>query len=149
MRNLASGLILLLSLPVNAAVENIMIFQNDTSMVLGDIRLPPSTVVKVYNMDDVARAQDRLAEIVSRRVSPSAVKVNPEEAHREAFQQILNSPEWDKIHADIGASTEGAEKAMRYDVKKLPAVLFNERFVVYGVSSLREAMAIFTQRESR
>jgi integrating conjugative element protein (TIGR03757 family) len=147
LRKLVTSILLTLTLPVKAAVSEIKIFQNDANPVKSDFRLPPNIRFEVYNMDDVKRAQDKLTRLVRQRVSPSAAKVNVEEAHRDAFFELMNSPEWKTIHAEIGASTAGAENALRYDVKKLPAVIFNDRFVLYGVNSLGEAMRFYNQHE--
>ncbi len=41
---------------------------------------------------------------------------------------------------------EAIEYAIRFRIKKLPAIVFNDKSVVYGVTSLQEAIRIFNNK---
>lgn len=124
-------------------VREVRIFQNDATAVRLDMRFEEGVLITVHNMDDRVRTKHRLNELVSKRVGTVRKKEHVEDAYRQAFSEILNGPEWDALKADIQTSLIPVSSAMKYRIKKLPAIVFNNSAVVYGVQSLREATTFY------
>lgn len=124
-------------------VREVRIFQNDATLVRLDTHFEDGVPITVHNMDDRVRAKKRLNDMVSKRVGTVRKKEHVEDAYRQAFSEILNGPEWTALKADIQTSLIPVSNAMKYRIKKLPAIVFNDGSVVYGVQSLKEAAQIY------
>ncbi|MCG8612243.1 MAG: DUF1525 domain-containing protein [Pseudomonadales bacterium] len=127
-------------------VYSIRVFQNDAVQVQNDARLSPGVLILVHNMDAKEHSEKKLTKLVKSRVTASTKKASPIDAYMTAFNDIQNGPQWSSIYQEIVASTEPEEKAVRYGIKKLPAVLFNDKSIVYGVYSLKEAIQIYENK---
>ena len=97
-------------------------------------------------MDAKEHSEKKLTELVKSKVAESGKKESPKDAYMSAFSEIQNGPQWPALYQEIVASAEPEEKAVRYGIKKLPAVLFNDISIVYGVTSLKEAIQIYKNK---
>lgn len=129
-----------------AEVFSIRIFQNDAIRVQQDIRLPSGVIVHVHNMDAKEHSEKKLTEMVKSKVGSGVKKEALKDAYMQAFSEVQNGPQWQSIYQDIVASAEPEEKAVRFGIKKLPAIMFNDKSIVYGVTSLNEAVRIYENK---
>lgn len=127
-------------------IYSIRVFQNDAVQVQNDARLLPGVILLVHNMDAKEHSEKKLTALVKRKVAASGNNESPKDAYMSAFSEIQNGPQWPSLYQEIVASAEPEEKAVRYGVKKLPAVLFNDKSIVYGVTSLKEAIQIYKNK---
>lgn len=127
-------------------IYSIRVFQNDAVQVQNDARLLPGVILLVHNMDAKEHSEKKLTELVKSKVAESGKKESPKDAYMSAFSEIQNGPQWPALYQEIVASAEPEEKAVRYGIKKLPAVLFNDISIVYGVTSLKEAIQIYKNK---
>ncbi len=67
-------------------------------------------------------------------------------SYSEAFDEVLNGPNWNGIYTDLELGSKAIEFAIRYQVIKTPAIVFNDSSVVYGVTSLKEAIQIYNNK---
>jgi integrating conjugative element protein (TIGR03757 family) len=102
--------------------------------------------LKIFNLDELTRAENRLTQLLKSKIPEDVKPQQVQRAYQSAFSDLLNSPEWNKVNQELMRSTEPQEMAMRLRIKKVPAVVFNEKYIVYGISSLKQAMDILNQR---
>lgn len=88
------------------------------------------TGVRLIRLDD----QQRLEEQLSRSL-PS----NPQQASMAA-QQLLNSPEGARLLAELAHAQQGAADAWSIGITKLPAVVVDRQYVVYGQTDVAAAI---------
>lgn len=92
------------------------------------LNVPPG--VRLIRLDD----QQRLEEQLSRSL-PS----NPQEATMAA-QQLLNSPEGARLLAELARAQQGAADAWSIGITKVPAVVVDRQYVVYGQPDVATAL---------
>ncbi|WP_413715636.1 TIGR03757 family integrating conjugative element protein [Serratia ureilytica] len=69
---------------------------------------------------------------------------NPDDAQRQA-QVILQSPEWQAHERALATVYRAVVRAWELGVKKVPAVVFDDKEVVYGTSDVARAVALRAQ----
>lgn len=92
------------------------------------LNVPPG--VRLIRLDD----QQRLEEQLSRSL-PS----NPQQATMAA-QQLLNSPEGARLLAELARAQQGAADAWSIGITKVPAVVVDRQYVVYGQPDVATAL---------
>lgn len=129
-----------------SAISSIRVFHTNAVPVREDIDIPANTVVHVYNMDTTNNATAKLNEMVNARLGKNVGPSNFHEANRRAFSELQNSPDWHSLYEQMTLGGEAIEFAIRFRIQKLPAIVFNDRLVIYGVTSLQEAVSILRRR---
>ena len=145
------GIALLLVSPINHAAEikNIEIFYNDTNPVVLDAAVGRNKRISVFNMDLKNNATARLNRLLQQRVSSVQNISDPVITYSEAFDAVLNGKNWDGIYEELEQGSRAIEFAIRYKIKKIPAIVFNESAVIYGVTSVNEAIRIYKTKGDR
>lgn len=127
------------------AIETIKIFHNDEVKVTGSSLFVSNTVaIEIFNLDGLENTNRALNELVKSRVGAVTAQT-AKEKYQSAFSDVLNGPEWPGIYQQFSEGGRSIEFALRYQIKKLPAIVFNERDIVYGVTSLDQAVQIYRQ----
>ncbi|QFT57051.1 DUF1525 domain-containing protein [Microbulbifer sp. THAF38] len=130
-------------------IYSIRIFQNDAIQVQQDIRLPLRTPVITHNLDAKEHSERKLKTLVKSKVDEVPKRGSVKEAYLSAFSDIQNGPQWNAIYQEIVASTEPEERAVRYGIKKIPAIVINDKYILYGIHSLEEAIRVYAERGKR
>lgn len=107
-----------------------------------DLVLPKISGVNIvaHNMNAIAREQDK----ISRRFTGATV----EEAQQKA-EAWVRSPEYGEYAVHRERIFLPLRRAAKFQIAKIPAVLINERFIVYGTSDPRIALDDYQQYISR
>ncbi|MCX8966323.1 TIGR03757 family integrating conjugative element protein [Erwinia psidii] len=71
---------------------------------------------------------------------------NPDEATRQA-QTVIQSPQWQAHQQQLVTVWRAVVRAWELGVKKVPAVVFDDRDVVYGTADVAQAIALRTQAQ--
>lgn len=71
---------------------------------------------------------------------------NPDEAARQA-QTVIQSPQWQAYQQQLVTVWRAVVRTWELDVKKVPAVVFDDRDVVYGTADVAQAIALRTQAQ--
>lgn len=143
---LFSSFLLLVSHSVLASeVNSVHIFHNDDNPVKIDRNLHYTVELTVHNMDTKAKTDKKLNEIVTARLKPG-YENNLKDSYGTAFSEVLNGPEWGGIYTGLGQYAKATEHAIRYRIKKLPAIMINGKSIIYGISSLREGLEIYDRK---
>jgi integrating conjugative element protein (TIGR03757 family) len=119
------------SLPVWAGdVLSIEVFTTSERPVVGaDYQRLGSATVATYAVNGLERFQSALSE---------GLPTDPEAAKAEAIYRIQ---QLDDVRMEpVKNATIGLVKALQYGVNRYPAIVFDERAVVYGVTNLVEAL---------
>ena len=89
-----------------------------------------SVPVQIYNLDAPGRLEDKLSADL-----PS----NPEQAKTIALKRLnAHGP---KLSGMVDQAYEGIIKAMNYELKKIPAVVFDDgASVIYGITDINDAI---------
>ncbi|MEC5119545.1 TIGR03757 family integrating conjugative element protein [Klebsiella pneumoniae] len=67
--------------------------------------------------------------------------LEPDKAERQA-KVLPQSPNWARQQARIVDAWQGVLKAWQLDIRKVPAVVFDDRDVVYGTTDIQRAAAL-------
>ncbi len=127
------------------SVQTIRIFETNDLFVLQDERLSDRVQIEVYDMDAKNRATKQI-NLRMRALVPATIEPNKvEKTYRDAFSQVLNSAHWPAINQEMQTGSRAIEAAMRFGIDKLPAIVFNDRQVVYGERSLKAALAVYSR----
>ena len=73
---------------------------------------------------------------------------NVQEAE-QILRARMQSVEWRAMEAQLRRSAEGLAKAKALGVTKIPAVVADDRYVVYGVTDVAQAVQMIQPREAR
>ena len=154
MRTTTVALSLLVSLITGNAqalepIHSLRIFQTQETFVLDDVSLPPGLPVEVYELDASQRATEELNRQVRSRLQEDLNLQTYEDAHRRAFSDLLNSPDWGGVYQQIEVGSRAIQAAVRLQIKKIPAVVFNDQKVVYGQRSLKAALEVYNKEGRR
>ena len=128
------------------SIERIRVFHNNVYPVQFDLRLSEKIVVNVHNMDSKKQSVLELNQLVKDRVRTNMALKNSQDEFSRAFSHLQNGDEWPKIYAKLEEGGVAVEKAVRYKIKKIPAIVFNDNSVVYGVTSMSQAISLFHGR---
>ncbi|BEM75186.1 integrating conjugative element protein [Serratia marcescens] len=69
---------------------------------------------------------------------------NPDDAQRQA-QAVLQSAEWQAHEQELATVYRAVVRAWELGVKKVPAVVFDDKDVVYGTADVARAVALRAQ----
>ena len=145
---LTTLLLLVSNFGLASEVQTVHIFHTDANQVIIDRNLSYSVQLTIYNMDTKAKTDRRLNELVTARLKPG-FEINLRESYGEAFNKVLNSPEWNGIYAGLGEYANAVEHAIKYKIEKHPAIMINGREIIYGVNSLREGLEIYKKKANK
>jgi hypothetical protein len=98
-----------------------------------ELALPniPGVNIVAHNMNAIAREQDK----ISRRFTGNTV----EEAQKKA-EAWVRSPAYQEYAVHRERIFLPIRRAAQFQIAKIPAVLINEQFIVYGTSDPRTAL---------
>ncbi|EBM3646665.1 TIGR03757 family integrating conjugative element protein [Salmonella enterica] len=124
MKRILSSLILISSFSASAQI-----------VVYTDQQHPPvgiTPAIRVVYLDASERwQQQQFGELSS----------DPAQAVLQA-QAVLNSPAWKKRQKELVGQYRGMIEAWQIGLKKYPAVVFDNRDVVYGTADISQAVAL-------
>lgn len=89
------------------------------------------TGVRIIRLDD----QPRLEELLSRQLP-----ADPRQAEA-TIQHFLSSPAGKRLQSELAQAQQGVTDAWSAGVAKIPAVVVDRRYVVYGETDVSKALA--------
>ena len=89
------------------------------------------TGVRIIRLDD----QQRLEELLSQQLP------NDQRQAEVTIQRYLASPAGKRLQSDLGQAQQGITDAWSVGVEKIPAVVVDRRYVVYGEADVAKAIA--------
>lgn len=107
-----------------AETKETIIFTNNNNLLLGT---PTNTVI--YNLDDPER-------LISNAFSSLPSDRKTAEKHS---QKVMSSKNWQQQDAALRESFKGVIKAWSLGIEKVPAIVMEGRFVVYGTTNVEVA----------
>jgi len=91
--------------------------------------LPGDTIVNIYPVDKISQLNIELNKVVMH-----SFEINGKEA------AIATAKEWIKAHKAVyQQAIEGVNKSLQFQIKKLPAVVFDNQYIVLGTLDLNKA----------
>lgn len=129
-----------------SAIENIKVFHTNNVPVIQDFPLSGIQQLDVFNMDSKNNATAKLNKLMQQRHAKKKQTDDYLISYSEAFDDVLNGPNWNGIYTDLELGSKAIEYAIRYQVIKTPAIVFNDSSVIYGVTSLKEAIRIYNNK---
>lgn len=88
-----------------------------------------------YFLDDVERALASLAKGLPTELS----------AAETVTRRRLNTAEGRSTLQQLQAAFDGLVRAWSHDIEKLPAILINDQYVIYGIRDVDEALRLFAE----
>jgi len=123
--------------------ESIAVFYSSTSPVNIDVALPSHITLKLYDLDLKDTSLKSLRMEVAKRVDHIYGQPGAKQKYSKAFSELMNSSDWKPIYDDMEGGARAIGEAVRLKIQKLPAVVINDKKVIYGVGSLKEAIKIY------
>ncbi|MBC8947051.1 TIGR03757 family integrating conjugative element protein [Xenorhabdus indica] len=117
-----------------------------STVIYTDHQNPPNKIdsrkdIKIVWLD----APDALSEDWFRSMN---VSVNADNA--SLITKLLQSPEWREKERDMVTAYQGITRAWELGIKKYPAVVIDDRYVVYGSTDITHAQTLVdTYRRGR
>lgn len=142
----ASILFLLTGNDCLANKHSLKIFVTDSSPVNFPTKEEISIGFRVFNLDELERSENKLTQEVRKRITSEISPGNAQKAYETAFSELLNSPDWKPIYRSLQRSTEPQEMAMRLGIKKVPAFVLDDKYIIYGVEDYLAALDLFGER---
>ncbi|MDZ7643326.1 MAG: TIGR03757 family integrating conjugative element protein [Woeseiaceae bacterium] len=96
----------------------------------------PGIEIRVFEVTGIERLEGRLSKDLS---------ADPVAAKRQALQRLGALD--DAAHDGLKHSAVGLAEAVRLGVTRYPAMVFDSRYVIYGVTDLHQALELFRRRQ--
>jgi len=129
-----------------AAVETVRIFHNDANPVKIDTMLHEEAELIIHNLDAKKKVTSALNRKVLALVKGRVNMRNAMDVHQQAFSKFQNSDAWAVMYSAFDKAGDNVVMAIQYQIRKIPAIIFDDNSVVYGVTSLAEAVQIYKNR---
>ena len=146
MKLITTALLLVSSLANATPIDSIKVFYTDKVHVIQDVPLNGNQKIEMFNMDDKNNSSLKLNAMMKRKVQSKTNIPNYEIAYMEAFDEVLNGLNWDEIYFGLEKGSLAIVTAMQLKIQKTPAIVINETSVIYGVTSLKEAVRIYNKK---
>jgi integrating conjugative element protein (TIGR03757 family) len=124
---------------------SVTIFTNDNYPIQLTGAAAGRVVFPVINLDAMGHAKASLNKAVQSRLMVASGE-SIEERYRSAFNALLNSDEWVSHSTALEKANSQLVKALRMNITKVPAIVIDEKYVVYGVPSVEEALELYMRR---
>lgn len=141
-------LVMLTLVSLDGLAGTVAIYTNDANPVHLDIDLPGDIVLPIQNLDSITHAKAALNTAISELVKLEPPGPAPKR-YKNAFLQLLNSPAWRNHEEALEKGNGIIIKAVQQRIDKIPAIVFDGKYVVYGVTTLKEAIEIYNTEVSR
>lgn len=99
----------------------------------------PEPGVLVYRLDDVTQLEQSLFPRLS---------ANPQQAEQQA-RHIMQQPDWKTREAQLTGAYQSLITAWSAGITKTPAVVFDDRYVVYGTTDTALAQQLLEKWQER
>jgi integrating conjugative element protein (TIGR03757 family) len=114
--------------------EVIEVFTSSDLPITGGAAIAPAlsretSYLKIYNLDGIRLVEAELS---------TGLTGDPEQAKRVVLQRIKQLDEVGR--AKIQCVATGLAKAIQYGINRYPAIVFNRKAVVYGITDLTVAL---------
>lgn len=94
------------------------------------VNLPAGVGIRLIQLDEQHRLEEQLSHLLPANPQMAAV----------AAQKVLNGPEGARIQQDLIKAQQGLTDAWSVGVEKLPAVVVDRKYVVYGQPNVALAL---------
>lgn len=136
---------------VNDHIQNIKVFTNDNQRLSADKWLQQSNKFTLYNLDNLNKLETQLTTLMKSKAiqlySHSSIermsKTEQIEAYSIAYYKIQQSPKVQSIIAQIEKASLSHLYLNLYQIKALPAIVINDKTVLYGYHNLHQAIDFF------
>lgn len=95
--------------------------------------------VRTISLDDQQRLEEQLT---------GQLPADPRQAEA-TIQRYLSSPAGKRLQSDLAQAQQGVTDAWSLGVEKLPAVVVDRRYVVYGEPDVAKAVALIDRARSQ
>lgn len=95
--------------------------------------------LKIYDLDAVDRFESDISKLLP----------GDESEAKQAFEEYLNRTGREAFEKDAIQAYQGIMAAVRYELKKYPAIIFDGESVIYGVTDLDDALDRYSAWKAR
>lgn len=132
--HLSSGLFaLLLALPC-IAERHVEVFYQSSKDRVADLSLPGVTVTR-YDLD------------APKQVTKPQITVKTPDEAKPALDAWLTTDEAAQFIENTKKAFVGYERAMKLGIERIPAIVIDDRYVVYGHTDIQEALLHYANSE--
>lgn len=134
-------------------VENVKVFTNNNHRLLARGWLRTSVKLNIFNLDDLTTLENELTRLVQSQIarthSVKTLSNMPEkqqiDAYSVAFSKIQDRDDVKSLIRQLENASLSQLYLNIYQIKALPAIVINDKFVMYGYSDLHSALDYFFQ----
>ena len=117
---------------------------SEKAQVLDDYRFAPGTDIQVFDMATSRTANETLnQQILDQGVQFGSNLDENVQIAQAALERYRQTPEYEAHIEEMKSVGAAVHEAIKYNITKVPAVVFNENYTVIGESSLADAVRIF------
>ena len=98
----------------------------------------PETTVRVHVLDGIELLEDELSHGLS---------AQPEQAKRQALKRLQRLSK--ETQTQLEHTAKGVALAIEFGINRYPAIVFNKKQVVYGVTDLSRAVSYYHSWQTR
>lgn len=121
----------------NGGITSVEVFANSAMNVVTPTADAPY-MVKVYRVDGLAQIEAALNRGIPNN-----------EAQAQAYFEAQQADIKKRYAAQAANAANGITRALHYKVDRIPAVVINQRSVVYGVTNVEQAVALYLDARER
>ena len=117
---------------------------------LEELGLSEPFELQAYNIDEKANATEKLNKIVKgvveSRTNKNDSDFDPQQAYSDGFNDLVNNQKrWQPIYQSLENGAKTISLLIRFNIKKTPAFVFNDKDIIYGAMSLQAAELIYLE----
>ena len=117
-----------------------------TAEVHADTRIPDGVTLEVFDVAGVDHGEQIINDYVMSRIDHRLSGEDLIRAYKALASEFLTTPGFDAMKNNIELGAHAIQGAIYFQIERLPAVVINEKYTLYNVVSLAEAIAIFNDK---
>lgn len=117
-----------------------------TAEVYADTALPAGVSLEVFDVAGVDQGEAIMNDWVMSRIDPQLSGDDMVQAYTRLASEFLNTSGFEAMKEKVELGAHAIQGAVYFRIEKLPAIVINEKYTLYNVTSLDEAISIFEKQ---
>ncbi len=109
-------------------------------------------LLKAHNIDEKNNATAQINRTVKQIVESKNYRnsnMDIKEIYQSGFNELINNEAaWLPIYKSLEEGGKTLSLMISFNIKKVPAFVFNEKDIVYGVNSIEQALSIYRSNKA-
>ncbi len=121
-------------------------YDSDRALVTKDIEFYENVDVQFFDLSLQRKAEARInSDLKEQGLQFTNSQKRNIEISKDAMREYVYSKEFEIVQSQLKALGYGLSIAAHHRIEKVPAILINDQYLVYGVNSMNKAIGIFNR----